>query len=62
MPEWRGDGDNGEESERVIKEHVQRTYGQNQRGLGLRVGGGDGWDSGSAGGKVEITVFEQQQK
>ena len=53
MPEWRGDGDNGEESERVIKEHVQRTYGQNQRGLGLRVGGGDEWGRGVWWGENE---------
>ena len=27
----------------IIKEHVWKTHGQSQRGLGLRVGGGDGW-------------------
>ena len=33
----------GERRERVIKEHVLGTHGQNQRGEGLRVGGeGDG--------------------
>ena len=30
----------------VIKEHVQRTHGQSQRGVGLRVGGGGGWSRG----------------
>ena len=33
---------------------------QNQRGVGLRVGGGDGWGGGSGGGKMETTVLEEQ--
>ena len=28
---------------RVIKEHVYRAHGQSQRGIGSRMGGGDGW-------------------
>ena len=42
------------------QEHVQRTQGQRQRGVGSRVGGGDGWDEGSGGEKMETTVLEQQ--
>ena len=30
----------GERRGRVVKEHVSWIYGQSQRGLGLRVGGG----------------------
>ena len=33
----------GRKEGRVIKEHVQRTHGQSQRGVGSRVGGEDGW-------------------
>ena len=39
-------GEVGEDNEgkggKVVKEHVQRTQGQNQREIGLRVGSGDG--------------------
>ena len=31
---------------RSIKEHVERTHGQSQRGVGLRVGGGEKWGGG----------------
>ena len=36
----------GENRGRSIKEHVQRTYGQSQREVGSRVGGGDEWGGG----------------
>ena len=36
----------GEKGVRVVKEHVQRTHEQSQRGVGSRVGGGDGWGGG----------------
>ena len=36
------------------QEHVQRTHGQSQSGVGSRVVGGNG------GGKLETTVLEQQ--
>ena len=37
------------------------TYTQtNQKGVGLRVGGGDGWVGGNGEGKMEATVLEQQ--
>ena len=29
-----------------FQEHLLRTHGQNQREVGLRVGGRDGWDGG----------------
>ena len=32
------------------------------KGIGLRVGGGDGWGGGSGGAKMETIVFEQQYK
>ena len=35
-------------------------YGQRQRGIGSRMGGGDGWCGGSSGGKIKTTVHEQQ--
>ena len=31
-------------------EEWSRTHGQNQREIGWRVGGGDGWGGGSGGG------------
>ena len=37
-------------------------HGQNQTGVGLRVGGGDGWGGETGGGKMGTIVFEQQQK
>ena len=33
---------------------------KNQRGVGSRVGGMDGWDGGSSGGEMETTLLEQQ--
>ena len=39
------------------QEHVQRTHGQSQRRVGLRVGGGDGWVEGSGGVKMETTIL-----
>ena len=36
----------GERRGRVIKEHVKRTHGESQRGVGLKVGGGGGWGRG----------------
>ena len=32
---------------KFIKEHVKRTHGQSQRGVGLREGGGAGWAGGA---------------
>ena len=43
-----------------FQEHVSGTHGQNQRGVGSRVGGGDGWGEGSGGGQMETIVLEQQ--
>ena len=53
-------GDFRRKSGRVIKEHVLRTHGQSQRGIGLRVGGWVGGARKGRGGKVETTVLEQQ--
>ena len=39
-----------------FQEQVQRAHGESQRGVGSRVGSGDGW----VGGKMETTVLEQQ--
>ena len=39
-------GDNGEKRGTGFQEHVQRTLRQNQRGVGLRVGGESGWGQG----------------
>ena len=47
---------------RIVKEDVKRTHGQSQRGVGSRVGGGDGWSWGSHGGKMETTVRKHQFK
>ena len=52
----RGEGDYGERKGRIIKEHVQRTHGQIQRRVGLRVGGREWW------GDMETTVLAQQQQ
>ena len=49
-------GENGSRRGKGFQEHVQRTHGQNQRGVGLRVGSGDGWGE----GKMEATILEQQ--
>ena len=40
-------GDNREKGGRVVKEHIKRTHGQSQRGIGLRVGGGGGCRGGN---------------
>ena len=40
------EGDIGGKGGRVVKEHVRRTQGQSQRGIGVRVGGEDGWGAG----------------
>ena len=53
-------GDNGRKRRKGFQEHVQRTYGQNQRGVGSRVGSKDGWSGESGGGKMETTVLDQQ--
>ena len=51
-------GITGERRGRVIKEHVQMTRGQSQRGEGWRVD--DGWWRWVGGaGKMETTVVEQ---
>ena len=50
----------GEIRGRVIKEYVKRTPGQSHSGVGLRLGGGDRGSREGGGGKVEITVLEQQ--
>ena len=39
-----------ERRRRVVKERVWRTHGQSQRRIGLRAGGGGGWDWGGDGG------------
>ena len=43
-------GNNGGEKGKGFQEHLQRRHGQNQKGVGLRMGGGDGWGGGSGGG------------
>ena len=53
-------GDNGRTVGKGFQEHVQRTHGQNQRGVGSWVESRDGWEGGSGGGKMETTVLEQQ--
>ena len=41
----------GENKGRAMKEHVKRTHGQSQCGVGSRVRGGDGWGGVSGGRK-----------
>ena len=52
-------GENGGRRGKGCQEHVQRTQQQSQRGVGSRVGGGDGWGAGDWWGKMETTVLEQ---
>ena len=40
----------------MYKGHMDKAIG----GVGSRVGGGDGWGTGSPGEKMERTVLEQQ--
>ena len=47
---------------RVIKEHVSRTHGPRQKGLGLRVGGGVGGVGGSGGGKWRQLYLKNYKK
>ena len=42
--------------------YKENAHGQNQRGVGSRVGSGVGWGGGSEGRKMETTVLEQQFK
>ena len=60
------EGDNGQkERGSVFKEYVQRTRGQTQRGVGLRVGGEDGWvgmAEGSRGGKWRQMYLNNNKK
>ena len=49
-------------AECVVKEHVQKTHAQSQRGLGSRVGGGDGWSGEEQWGEMETTVLEHRKK
>ena len=44
----------------VMEEYVQRTHGQSQGGVGLRVGVGGGGVGESGGRKMETTVLELQ--
>ena len=53
-------GDDGGKRGWIVEEHVWKTHGQSQRGLGLRVGGGVGWVWGNGAGKMETTVLERQ--
>ena len=39
-------GNNGGEKGKGFQEHLQRRHGQNQKGVGSRMGGGDGWSWG----------------
>ena len=48
-------GDYGRKRGKGFQEHVQRTHGQNQRGIGSRVGSRE-----KLWGKMETTVLEQQ--
>lgn len=52
--------DDGEKKGKVFQEHLQRTRGQNQKWVGLRVGGGVGWGWGSGGGQMETTALKQE--
>ena len=45
-------------SRNMYKGHMDKAKG----GVRLRLGGEDGWDGGSGGGKMETTVLEQQVK
>ena len=53
-----------EKGGRVIKEHVKRTHGQSQGGVGLRVGGGRwgwlGW--GESGGRKWKQLYLNNNK
>ena len=61
QPEGRWEGIMRGKGGRVFR-NIQRTQGQNQRGLGSRVGCGDGWIGGSGRGSMDTTVLEQQFK
>ena len=52
-------GDYGRKRGKGFQEHVQRTHGQNQRGVGSRVGSGNGWGRGVWWRGMETTVLEQ---
>ena len=50
-----GGGTEGRVFRNIYKGHMEK----NQREVGLRVGGGDGWGGGRGGGEMETTVLEQ---
>ena len=54
--------DSGGKKGKGFQEHLQRTHGQNQRGVGLSVGVYNGWGGRNGGDKMETTVLEQQLK
>ena len=50
-------GDSGGGRGKGCQEHVWRTHGQSQSGVGSRVRSGDGWDGGNGWGKMETSVL-----
>ena len=53
--------DSGGKKGKGFQEHLQRTHGQNQRGVGLSVGVYNGWGGRNGGDKMETTVLEQHK-
>ena len=60
VPRGEVGGDNGRERGKGFQEHLYRTHGQNEQGVGSGVRGGGGWGGESCGGKMDIIVLEQQ--
>ena len=54
-------GSNGGGREKGFQEQLQKTHGQNQRGVESGEGGGDAWGLGRGREKRQTTVLEQQQ-
>ena len=52
------EGDNGRKKGKGCHGTFIKDTWTKQRGVGLRVAGGDGWDRGSAGGKMETSILE----
>ena len=54
-------GVNGGKRVKGFQEQLQKTHGQNQRGVESGEGGGDAWGLGRGREKRQTTVLEQQQ-
>ena len=57
------EGDNGGQQRKGCQRTCIKDPWTKPKGVGLRVGGGDGWGGGEHGGvKMETTVLKQQLK